>query len=74
MKAPYFAYLRGSTSMCRLLQLLFLSSLLGPFSPPLHAAPPDQVFHHGKVLTVNDRFEVVEAFAVSGDPITDVGE
>lgn len=37
------------------------------------AAEPDLVLHHGQIVTVNSRFEIVEAMAISGDRIAAVG-
>jgi predicted amidohydrolase YtcJ len=37
-------------------------------------APADLIIHHAKVLTVNDRFHIVQALAVRGDRIIAVGE
>ncbi len=38
-----------------------------------HAAEPDFILHHGRIVTVNSRFEIVEAMAIAGDRITAVG-
>jgi predicted amidohydrolase YtcJ len=41
-----------------------------------HAAQgpvPDAIYHHGKIVTVNGRSEVAEAFAVSGDRFVAIG-
>ena len=37
------------------------------------AAPPDLILHHGRVVTVNPKFEIVEALSVTADRITAVG-
>ncbi len=37
------------------------------------AEPPDLIVHHGKVVTVDKEFAIVEAFAVQGDRIIAVG-
>jgi len=35
--------------------------------------PPDLIVHHGKIVTVDDRFTIVEALAVTGDRIVAIG-
>ncbi|HVJ67493.1 MAG TPA: amidohydrolase [Caulifigura sp.] len=40
---------------------------------PAGAAPPDLIVHHGRIATVNSKFEFVEAMAITGDRITAVG-
>ncbi len=37
------------------------------------ATPPDLILHHGKIVTVDDRFRLAEAMAVLGDRIVAVG-
>jgi predicted amidohydrolase YtcJ len=37
------------------------------------SAPPDLIVHHGRIVTVNPSFDVVEAMAITGDRITAVG-
>jgi predicted amidohydrolase YtcJ len=37
------------------------------------AEPPDAIYHHGRVLTVDGDFRIVEAFAVRGERLTAVG-
>ena len=54
---------------------VFLAMLLFT-ALPLFAAetePPNAVFHHGHILTVDREFRQVEAFAVNGDRIAAVG-
>ncbi|WP_347243249.1 amidohydrolase [Thermogutta sp.] len=34
---------------------------------------PDWIFHHGKIVTVDDQFRIMEAMAVSGDRVVAVG-
>ena len=34
---------------------------------------PDQIFHHGKIVTVDEKFSIAEAFAVRGERIQAVG-
>ncbi len=43
------------------------------FSSGAWAAPPELILHHGRIVTVNPQFEIVEALAVSGDRIIAVG-
>jgi len=38
-----------------------------------HAAKPDLIVHHGKIVTVDANFKVVEAMAIQGDRIVGVG-
>ncbi len=40
---------------------------------PVVAQLPDQIFHHGKIVTVDERFTIAEALAVRGDRIQAVG-
>ena len=40
---------------------------------PLAPTPPDLILHHGKIVTVDPQFRVVEAMAVRGDRILAVG-
>ncbi len=58
-----------------LFRVFLLATLAGaPLAAPLSAdAPPDRIFHHGRIVTVDDRFRVLEALAVSGDRIVAVG-
>lgn len=58
-----------------LFRAFLLAALTGvPCAVPLSAdAPPDRIFHHGRIVTVDDRFRVLEALAVSGDRIVAVG-
>ncbi|MDA0833973.1 MAG: amidohydrolase [Planctomycetota bacterium] len=51
--------------------LLVLTLLL--ISSTVSAASPDLILHHGKVVTVDHEFSIVEAFAVTGDRISAVG-
>ncbi|QDT57385.1 N-substituted formamide deformylase precursor [Caulifigura coniformis] len=37
------------------------------------AAPPDLILHHGRIVTVNPKFEIVDAMAVTGDRLSAVG-
>lgn len=55
--------------MFRLLLLTFAIAL----TTPLKAAEPDWIGHHGHVITVDAKFQIAEAFAVSGDKIVAVG-
>ena len=42
-------------------------------APAVAPAPPDLILHHGKIVTVDPQFRVVEAMAVRGDRILAVG-
>src|SRR5581483_12330462 len=37
------------------------------------AAPPDAVFYNGKIITVDSKFSIQQAFAVKGDSFVGVG-
>jgi len=37
------------------------------------AAPPDLILHHGKIATVDAKFSIAEAIAISGERIVQVG-
>jgi predicted amidohydrolase YtcJ len=50
--------------------ILHLLALIWLFQSP---APPDAVFHNGKVVTVDGEFSVRQAFAVQGDKFVVVG-
>lgn len=54
-----------------LLCLPFL--LLALLAAPVAGQLPDQIFHHGKIVTVDEKFTIAEAFAVRGDRIQVVG-
>src|SRR5262245_32713559 len=41
--------------------------------PRIAIAQPDLIVHHGKVVTVDDRFSIAEAFAVHNGRIQAVG-
>ena len=51
---------------------LFIT-VLGVGSSAAVAQLPDQIFHHGKIVTVDERFTIAEALAVRGDRIQAVG-
>jgi predicted amidohydrolase YtcJ len=42
-------------------------------SGALRAEPPDLILHHGKIVTVDERFSLAEAIAVRGERIVAVG-
>ena len=67
-----------------MLALVFLALLVAAAAVPAEAPPPnialpdtgaqaDLVLHHGKVVTVDARFQVAEGLAVKGDRILAVG-
>lgn len=67
---------RPSYPALRLLGLLLLcaaGSLLAARSPAQPAPPPDLILHHGKIITVDDRFSIRQALAVHGGSIMAVG-
>ena len=41
---------------------------------PASAQPPDLILHHGKVVTVDEKFSIAEAIAVRGERIVAVGK
>ncbi len=45
---------------------------MGQQAPAIRS--PDAIYHHGKIVTVNDAAEVAEAFAVSDDRFVAVGD
>ena len=53
--------------------LLMLLPLLASAAATDAAMPPDLILHHGRILTVDGRFQIVEAMAVRGDRIVAVG-
>src|SRR5262245_3651532 len=53
-------------------RLLVAMILTGPCS--LIAAPPDLILHHGKIVTVDKQFSVLEAIAIEGNKIALVGK
>ncbi|MDX1966481.1 MAG: amidohydrolase [Planctomycetaceae bacterium] len=55
------------------MQRMLFGLLLTAASAALAADPPDLILHHGKVVTVDAKFSIVEAFAVKGDRIVAVG-
>jgi len=46
---------------------------LGPVCTAARSAPPDLILHNGEVVTVDAKFSIRQAIAVSGDRITAVG-
>ena len=59
--------MRALASSC----LLIVALMWG--GSPATAQLPDQIFHHGKIVTVDERFSIAEALAVRGDRIQAVG-
>ena len=56
-------------SIARIVQILVLSLLFtGSFITSSAHAEPDLIVHHGKIVTVDPKFAVVEAMAVSLSP------
>ncbi len=53
--------------------LAFAVLALSCLAPSLSAADPDVILHHGRIVTVNPRFDLAEALAVTGDRISAVG-
>ena len=43
-------------------------------APAALAQPPDFILHHGKIVTVDEKFSVAEAIAVRGERIVAVGK
>ncbi len=59
--------MRAFVSPCWLIVVLIFGGA------PAVAQLPDQIFHHGKIVTVDERFTIAEALAVRGDRIQAVG-
>jgi len=59
--------MRALVSSC----LLIVSLVFG--ESHVVAQLPDQIFHHGKIVTVDEKFTIAEALAVRGDRIQAVG-
>jgi predicted amidohydrolase YtcJ len=60
-------------SVRRMFQLGACMAYAVVFASWLAAQQADVVLHHGKILTVDDRFSIAEAIAVTGNKITAVG-
>src|SRR5256885_975854 len=41
---------------------------------PTSAQPPDLILHHGKIVTVDEKFSIAEAIAMRGERIVEVGK
>ncbi len=66
--------LRFSCSQCESCIGWLLAVLMAFFAAPMVTiAGVDIVFHHGKIVTVDGRFRVVEALAIEGERIVAVG-
>lgn len=59
--------MQGNSSMIALLCFWGIQSAIA------FGQPPDLILHHGKIVTVDDRFSVAEAMAVRGERIVAVG-
>ena len=55
--------MRVQASLCSLIVVLMSGG------SPAVAQLPDQIFHHGKIVTVDEKFTIAEALAVRGDRI-----
>jgi len=51
-----------------------LLPLAGALFAGLASAAPTLILHHGKIVTVDEKFSIAEAIAVTGDKITAVGK
>jgi adenine deaminase len=56
-------------TLCILIPLIF-ACVVGPSA----AQPPDLILHHGKIVSVDEKFTVTEAIAVRGERIVAVGK
>lgn len=54
-------------------ELVFAAVLMCLGGAAAFAEPPDLIFHHGKIVTVDARFSTVQALAVRGDRIVATG-
>lgn len=59
--------MRGNFSIVAMICLWISQSALA------HGQPPDLILHHGKIVTVDNEFSIVEAMAVRGERIIAVG-
>ena len=59
--------------LCMLTQLACLGSTWAQTTATIANVSPISIYHHGQILTVDSKFTVAEAFAVSGQRITAVG-
>ncbi|HEY0549491.1 MAG TPA: amidohydrolase family protein, partial [Verrucomicrobiae bacterium] len=59
--------------MRRLARSLFIC-FAASFLPPLHAAEADLILHHGKIVTVDNRFSIEQAVAIRDGRILQVGK
>lgn len=50
---------------------ILLGAILG--GPSLVAADADLILHHGKIITVDQKFSIVEAIAIKGERIIQIG-
>ena len=50
-----------------------LCALAGNIIAPAFAARPDLILHHGKIVTVDQKFSIAEAIAIQGERILQVG-
>lgn len=67
MCARYFISLKSP------LWLLLVGGFLFPVQELWAEEPPDWIFHHGRIVTVDNDFRIVEAMAIRGDRIVAVG-
>lgn len=56
-----------------ILKLVLGAAAACDYSETGFAQPPDVIFYGGRILTVNDEFEIAEAIAIRGDRIQAVG-
>lgn len=59
--------MRVPTLSCLLIVVLVFAG------SPVVAQLPDQIFHHGKIVTVDEKFTIAEALAIRGERIQAVG-
>src|SRR5580704_11078363 len=52
---------------------LRILAILAVFAAAAVAQPADTILHHGKIVTVDPRFHIVDSIAVRGDRIVAVG-
>ncbi|MBE3123363.1 MAG: amidohydrolase, partial [Planctomycetes bacterium] len=56
-----------------MIALFLVLPLLAAAAAPSAEEAPDLILHHGKIVTVDPQFRIVEAMAVRGDRIVAVG-
>ena len=69
---PWFVLLRGSWPMTHIRIFVFVAATVLTVAGQ-QESPPSHVFYHGKIVTVDPQFHVVEAMAIRDGRIVAVG-